>query len=30
MARHLAGGGIILAAVHDPLPMSARTVEVSA
>ena len=27
MARHLAGGGLILAAVHDPLPIPARTVE---
>jgi heme exporter protein A len=24
MARHLAGGGLILAAVHDPLPVPAR------
>ncbi len=24
MARHLAGGGLILAAVHDPLPVAAR------
>ena len=28
MAAHLAGGGLILAAVHDPLPVPARTVEV--
>ncbi|WP_269714525.1 heme ABC exporter ATP-binding protein CcmA [Caulobacter sp. NIBR2454] len=28
MARHLAGGGLILAAVHDPLPVSARSVQV--
>jgi len=28
MARHLAGGGMILAAVHDPLPVPARVVEV--
>ncbi|HYG26386.1 MAG TPA: heme ABC transporter ATP-binding protein CcmA, partial [Caulobacteraceae bacterium] len=28
MARHLAGGGMIVAAVHDPLPIPARTVEV--
>lgn len=27
MARHLAGGGLIVAAVHDPLPIEARTVE---
>jgi heme exporter protein A len=26
MAEHLAGGGLILAAVHDPLPISARPV----
>ena len=30
MARHLAGGGMILAAVHDPLPMAARSLELSA
>ncbi|MDX5393955.1 MAG: heme ABC transporter ATP-binding protein CcmA, partial [Caulobacteraceae bacterium] len=30
MARHLAGGGLILAAVHDPLPIPARVVEVGA
>lgn len=30
MAEHLAGGGMIVAAVHDPLPVSARTVEVGA
>lgn len=30
MAEHLAGGGLILAAVHDPLPVRARTVEVGA
>jgi heme exporter protein A len=30
MAEHLVGGGMILAAVHDPLPVSARTVEVGA
>jgi len=29
MARHLAGGGLILAAVHDPLPLSARSVEIA-
>ena len=28
MANHLAGGGMILAAVHDPLPIPARTVVV--
>jgi len=28
MAEHLAGGGLILAAVHDPLPIPARTVEI--
>lgn len=28
MAQHLSGGGLILAAVHDPLPVSARIVEV--
>ncbi len=28
MAAHLAGGGMILAAVHDPLPVAARTVEI--
>jgi len=27
MAAHLSGGGLILAAVHDPLPMAARQVE---
>lgn len=26
MARHVAGGGLILAAVHDPLPIPARIV----
>lgn len=30
MAEHLAGGGIILAAVHDPLPVTARPVELGA
>jgi heme exporter protein A len=30
MAEHIAGGGLILAAVHDPLPIAARTVEVGA
>lgn len=28
MARHLAGGGMLVAAVHDPLPIPARTVEI--
>jgi len=28
MARHLAGGGIIIAAVHDPLPIPACGVEI--
>ena len=28
MQRHLAGGGLILAAVHDPLPFPARSVEI--
>jgi len=28
MAEHLAGGGMILAAVHDPLPVPCRTVEI--
>jgi heme exporter protein A len=28
MAKHLAGGGIILAAVHDPLPIPARVLEI--
>lgn len=28
MERHLAGGGMIVAAVHDPLPIAARTVEI--
>jgi heme exporter protein A len=30
MAEHLAGGGLIVAAVHDPLPLSARAVEIGA
>jgi heme exporter protein A len=30
MAEHVAGGGMILAAVHDPLPIPARTVEIPA
>jgi len=28
MSEHLAGGGLILAAVHDPLPIAARTLEI--
>ncbi|MNE17747.1 hypothetical protein D3C80_1107410 [compost metagenome] len=27
MAEHLAGGGMILAAVHDPLPVPARPLD---
>ncbi len=30
MGEHVAGGGLILAAVHDPLPIAARIVEVAA
>jgi heme exporter protein A len=30
MAAHVAGGGMIVAAVHDPLPIPARAVEVGA
>ncbi len=30
MARHLAGGGMIVAAVHDPLPIAAKRLELSA
>ena len=30
MGEHLAGGGLILAAVHDPLPVTARNVEIGA
>jgi len=30
MAAHIAGGGMIVAAVHDPLPIPARAVEVGA
>jgi heme exporter protein A len=30
MQAHLDGGGLILAAVHDPLPLATRTVEVGA
>ena len=29
MAEHLAGGGMILAAVHDPLPIKARALEIA-
>lgn len=29
MAEHLAGGGLILAAVHDPLPIAAHVVEIA-
>ena len=30
MTRHLEGGGLILAAVHDPLPIAARSLELAA
>lgn len=30
MADHVAAGGLVLAAVHDPLPIPARTVELAA
>lgn len=30
MAEHIAGGGMILASVHDPLPIPARSVEIGA
>ncbi|HEY2706983.1 MAG TPA: heme ABC exporter ATP-binding protein CcmA [Caulobacteraceae bacterium] len=30
MAAHLAGGGLVLAAVHDPLPIAARSLELTA
>ncbi len=30
MQRHLDGGGLILAAVHDPLPIAARVLDVGA
>ncbi len=30
MAAHIAGGGMILAAVHDPLPLPARGLEIGA
>ena len=29
MTEHLAGGGMIIAAVHDPLPINTRTVEIA-
>jgi heme exporter protein A len=29
MARHVAAGGLVLAAVHDPLPIATRTVELA-
>lgn len=30
MAEHLASGGLIVAAVHDPLPLTAETLEIGA
>jgi heme exporter protein A len=30
MSQHLGAGGLVLAAVHDPLPVSARVVELTA
>lgn len=30
MQAHLAGGGLILAAVHDPLPIAAKVLEIAA
>ncbi|HEY8615288.1 heme ABC exporter ATP-binding protein CcmA [Phenylobacterium sp.] len=30
MQQHLAGGGLILAAVHDPLPVATRSLELAA
>ncbi len=30
MAEHVARGGLILAAVHDPLPIKTRAVEIGA
>lgn len=30
MAEHLARGGLIMAAIHDPLPVAARTLEIAA
>jgi heme exporter protein A len=29
MARHLEGGGMILAAVHDPLPGATKSLEIA-
>ena len=29
MAEHLAGGGLILAAVHDPLPIAAKSLDIA-
>jgi heme exporter protein A len=29
MQAHLAGGGLILAAVHDPLPIAAQVLEIA-
>jgi heme exporter protein A len=29
MAEHLVGGGMIIAAVHDPLPIAARACDLS-
>jgi ABC-type transport system involved in cytochrome c biogenesis ATPase subunit len=29
MQTHLDGGGMILAAVHDPLPVASRSLELS-
>ena len=29
MAEHMAGGGLIVAAVHDPLPIPAQAVEIA-
>jgi heme exporter protein A len=29
IGRHLAGGGLVVAAVHDPLPIAARSVELA-
>jgi len=29
MQTHLAGGGMILAAVHDPLPIAALSLEIA-
>jgi ABC-type transport system involved in cytochrome c biogenesis ATPase subunit len=30
MTEHLVGGGLIVAAVHDPLPIDARAVGIAA